>query len=315
MRKLLVVSCILLTVSFCASAFVPCTYTQSGNLSSSITFASIINCDNGDVVLNNMNSNPGGDGKVTFTTDVTLNSLTINFASGNKPVEFIIPVGVTVTITTDLIFAGQADKDKFITVEGTLNVGGTLDFGDVEFEIDGSGSISATDIIGASDVTCAAADGGTGTCPLVTADTCDDATNDFCATSVMPIVLTYFGANPLDNAVELKWTTASEENNDYFTIERSANGLEFEELSRVDGAGNSFEILDYRLLDKRPISGVSYYRLKQTDYDGTNATFKVVAVEFYGNGDLISITKQLGSDKLVISNNFDIKNVAYIYMT
>ncbi|GAA0891379.1 hypothetical protein GCM10009122_10580 [Fulvivirga kasyanovii] len=256
-----------------------CSYTQSGNLSSTINFSSIINCPNGDVVLSNMNSNPGGDGKVNFASDVTLNSLTVEFANGNKPVEFIIPAGVTVTITTNLTFIGQPDKGKTLTVYGTLIVGNTLDFGSVEFEIDGTGSIDAGSIIGADDVTCSGPQSD-GTCPLVTSDTCDDGGSGFCGTDVLPIVLTYFNSKSIDSGVELKWGTASEENNDYFTIERSADGKAFEKITTVSGAGTHTGALDYTYVDNKPLKGRSYYRLSQTDFDGTTAYFDIVAVDF-----------------------------------
>jgi len=59
---------------------------------------------------------------------------------------------------------------------------------------------------------------------------------------------------------------------------------------------------------------VSYYRLKQTDYDGTNEIFKVVAVEFYGTTDAIKMMQTLGSgNELLIHNNLDEENIAYIY--
>ena len=138
-----------------------------------------------------MSSNPAGTGKVEFTSDEVLNSLTIGFANGNKPVEYIIPAGVTITIATDLTFSGQPDKNKFLTVNGTLIVGGTLDFGSVLFEIDGTGSIDADAIINADNVTCSGAQSD-GTCPTITANTCDDGGSGFCSNDVLPIVLTYF---------------------------------------------------------------------------------------------------------------------------
>jgi len=85
----------------------------------------------------------------------------------------------------------------------------------------------------------------------------------------LPITLIEFNAIPTQNQeVELTWQTASEINNDYFTIERSKDGINWNEIGEVEGAGNSTITLDYNLLDPLPFLGVSYYRLKQTDYDG-----------------------------------------------
>ena len=86
----------------------------------------------------------------------------------------------------------------------------------------------------------------------------------------LPVELLYFEAEVLDNReVELNWETLSEENNDYFTVERSKTGIDWEYVGKVSGAGTSTESLRYDLLDTNPYKGLSYYRLKQTDYDGS----------------------------------------------
>ena len=138
--SLLILSVLLLAnLSLLGQTQTGCTLTFPNNYNVTRNFSAVFNtanCPSGDVIFNNVNSNPGGDGVLIFDADVTLNSLTINFANGNKPTEFIIPAGITVNITNNLTFVGQGDKDKFFTIEGTLNVGGTLDFGDIQFEID-----------------------------------------------------------------------------------------------------------------------------------------------------------------------------------
>ena len=84
----------------------------------------------------------------------------------------------------------------------------------------------------------------------------------------LPISLLDFNVRPVLNQVEITWTTASETNNDFFTVERSQDGREFIPIGVVDGAGNSNTILNYKLMDADPYVGISYYRLKQTDFDG-----------------------------------------------
>ena len=84
----------------------------------------------------------------------------------------------------------------------------------------------------------------------------------------LPVNLVHFSASPKDDRVEIEWTTVSETNNDYFTVEVSEDAVEFEEVAKVSGAGNSNVTLNYVSYDNRPHAGVSYYRLKQTDYDG-----------------------------------------------
>ncbi len=128
---------------------------------------------------------------------------------------------------------------------------------------------------------------------LVTGST-NDATNtvtmtglgafsDYTATgsgSPLPIELLTFEARVDDETVIVSWSTASEHNNDYFTIERTYDWEHFEEIGMVDGAGDSEEILHYQFVDEAPIPGVSYYRLKQTDFDGQFTYSNLVMVEY-----------------------------------
>ncbi|MGQ0827454.1 MAG: T9SS type A sorting domain-containing protein [Bacteroidota bacterium] len=104
--------------------------------------------------------------------------------------------------------------------------------------------------------------------------------NNTGGTNPLPIELIYFDAITNGNNVDVSWKTASEINNDYFTVERSADGANFENIGIVDGAGNSTSILNYSLSDYRPYNGKSYYRLKQTDFNGMYTYSKVIAVEF-----------------------------------
>ena len=85
----------------------------------------------------------------------------------------------------------------------------------------------------------------------------------------LPVDLLYFSASSnINRIVDLNWRTVSETDNDYFTIERSINGVLFEKVTEVNGAGNSSLIIDYKSVDDTPYLGVSYYRLKQTDFNG-----------------------------------------------
>ena len=84
----------------------------------------------------------------------------------------------------------------------------------------------------------------------------------------LPVELTSFITECNSNTVELNWTTASEINNDYFTIERSRDGINFETVGTVNGIGNSSTIINYSWSDDSPIRGTTYYRLKQTDFNG-----------------------------------------------
>jgi len=97
--------------------------------------------------------------------------------------------------------------------------------------------------------------------------------------SALPIELVSFNATPdANNTVMLDWITASEKDNDFFSIERSTDGTDWEVLSNTKGAGNSTATLRYNDLDENPIDGLSYYRLKQTDFNGAMSYSDIVAV-------------------------------------
>ena len=84
----------------------------------------------------------------------------------------------------------------------------------------------------------------------------------------LPIELTSFNAVYQNQEVVLSWQTASEINNHYFTVEKSNDAEEFHELMTVNGQGNSTTTHSYSIKDLHPLSGRTYYRLKQTDFDG-----------------------------------------------
>lgn len=85
----------------------------------------------------------------------------------------------------------------------------------------------------------------------------------------LPVELLHFSAQAKQDAVALSWQTASEVNNDFFSIERSANGIDWQPIHFEKGAGNSNQIIDYLWMDHFPLNGLSYYQLIQTDYDGS----------------------------------------------
>ncbi|HXD94482.1 MAG TPA: T9SS type A sorting domain-containing protein, partial [Bacteroidia bacterium] len=99
----------------------------------------------------------------------------------------------------------------------------------------------------------------------------------------LPIELLYFNAVPNGKDVDVTWETTTETNNNYFTIEKSADGQNFVELTNVNSKayqGNSTSPLNYKTTDTNPLNGVSYYRLKQTDYNNNFKYFNIVSVDF-----------------------------------
>ena len=125
--------------------------------------------------------------------------------------------------------------------------------------------------------------------------------------SPLPIELVSFGATCEDDGVLLAWSTATELNNDHFTIERSSDVEHWEEVGIVPGAGNSSSLLHYSLVDEAPLPGIAYYRLKQTDMDGTFAHSDMVPAQcakgntinalLYPNPTLEDITLEIPGGK------------------
>lgn len=104
--------------------------------------------------------------------------------------------------------------------------------------------------------------------------------------SPLPVELLYFEASGSNNQVNIFWATASEVNNDFFTIERSIDGIDYQVLGIVAGSGNTHAIMKYEYVDMHPVYGQSYYRLTQTDYDGTSETFNPQSIYLSNFADL-----------------------------
>lgn len=101
----------------------------------------------------------------------------------------------------------------------------------------------------------------------------------FVEVTPLPVELVYFNATVSNKMkVDLNWGTASESNNSYFTIERSRDGEKFDEIVAIPGAGNSSTKKNYSYTDPFPVSGKSYYRLIQSDYDGFQKIYSPVSV-------------------------------------
>ncbi|MCF8296097.1 MAG: choice-of-anchor D domain-containing protein [Saprospiraceae bacterium] len=98
--------------------------------------------------------------------------------------------------------------------------------------------------------------------------------------TALPIELISFTAQIQENGeVMLNWTTASETNNDFFTIEKSYDLNSWDNFSNIKGAGNSSTENNYSLIDNNPYDGLSYYRLKQTDFDGVFSYSDIIFVD------------------------------------
>jgi hypothetical protein len=141
----------------------------------------------------------------------------------------------------------------------------------------------------------------------------------FTMNTPLPIELIEFKANlDRNNFVELNWKTKSETNNNYFTVQRTLDGLYFEDIAQVPGANNSTALLNYKSYDYEPLVGQSYYRLVQTDFDGVKRYSSLIPISlsqsskdfvFFPNptSGLITISTSLEHVKKLSVAIYDIK--------
>lgn len=218
-----------------------------------------------------------------------------SWSCGRVPADYDV-------ITIPMGFLINVDINSPTYVDMVINVDGTLNFDNgqkINLDCGGQVNVSATGRL-------------TGGNPGSKIDICGETVwNGPGPTSgpvtygvgPLPIELLSFNAKISNStSIELTWETATETNNDFFTIERSSNGVSYDVVATVDGAGNSTSIKSYSTIDKTPIEGTSYYRLKQTDFNGAFAYSSTISVEFSntGNGCVLSVYPNPCSSECVI---------------
>ncbi len=127
-------------------------------------------------------------------------------------------------------------------------------------------------------------------------------------TPPLPIELLSFEANRVGSEMLVKcdWSTATETNNNYFGIERSQDCINFSQIGTMLGSGNSLVTQNYTFYDDKPYYGLSYYRLKQVDFDGS-FSYSAIKTAFIGGLEIVNIYPSLTSDyaTVIILNSYD----------
>jgi hypothetical protein len=103
-----------------------------------------------------------------------------------------------------------------------------------------------------------------------------------CTPVTLPVDLLSFSGTKQDNHNEIKWSTSTEINNNYFILEHSCNGKNWDEIEKISGAGNSNFDIHYSTTHRDFKRAINYYRLKQVDFDGTTTTHSIISID---NGD------------------------------
>lgn len=254
--------------------------------------------------INDAASDFANTGTATFTGDITLNSgsysnsgivesgarLTVN---GSASVD----LSGGIFIADDLVFnggnftagAGSSCAAFLIKDETTINNGVILPGGSLVEITDSTTADSVnTNNCGASQ------------CGLTF------NSNNSCFTTLPIHLWKFWISESSSESISLKWATIEEINNDYFTVERSIDGENFEAIGSVLGAGNSHEMQFYDLIDDLvPTVSVVYYRLRQTDYDEKTTVSYVVPVHLSELGISLFPIPNLGKNIHVLMSNVD----------
>jgi hypothetical protein len=135
----------------------------------------------------------------------------------------------------------------------------------------------------------------------------------YSSVSSLPVELIHFSGRADGNVNRLEWTTASEINCDYFDIEESNDVNNFVTCGSVEGAGNSIIIHNYFFTDEHPFPGITYYRLKQMDYDGQHEYSNVIAVSNINyttsTVDVYNLQGQIIMSVKDFNSNYSLKNL------
>lgn len=200
----------------------------------------------------------GGGTIIVYTKNATISNLTINAVGGQGGNHAIAAVNYPETEGP-----GGSGGGGYIALTSSSNITYNVVAGAA-----GSSNSTLYANFTANGATRGGAGISNGTAP----------TNPYSGTNTLPVELLNFNGKIIDTGIELNWATASEINNDYFELERSSNGKDFERLAEVDGGGTTHTLQRYTYIDKRPYNGVNYYRLKQVDTDGKFENFGPVSV-------------------------------------
>jgi hypothetical protein len=121
---------------------------------------------------------------------------------------------------------------------------------------------------------------------------------------VLPVELAAFNLSAVEKNILVTWITASETENDFFTIEKSEDGVNWISAGKIKGAGNSVLLLHYSFTDYHPFKGKSYYMLKQTDFNGEETYSEIKSINLNGP-DVIAVYPNPVHDQLIIESMED----------
>lgn len=129
----------------------------------------------------------------------------------------------------------------------------------------------------------------------------------------LPVELISFEVQKQNEAVKIDWTTASERDNQFFTVEKTKDGFNFEIVQYIDGKGTTNSLNSYMIIDEEPFDGLSYYRLSQTDGDGKVTYFEMKSVYFGSDSELLVFPNPGNGEELnLLSSNLGLNSTVTI---
>jgi hypothetical protein len=222
----------------------------------------------------------GGTGAITYSIDgvnFQSNNVFTGLASGSYLITAMDVNGCTDTVTASVTSLAEpalsASTSGSMCGAGTITATATGGTEPYQYSIDGVNYQS-------SNVFTCLAD-STYTVLVMDANGCIDSVIVL-VSSILPLTLLSFDAEPGVEVVYLSWTTASELNTDYFTVEKLIEPDRFTAMQTVEAAGFSLVPTAYSTVDLHPVPGINYYRLKLADVGGLFDYSEIVSVEMYG---------------------------------
>ena len=194
---------------------------------------------------------------------------------------------------------------------------GTFDINDIRLLVDDDGDFSNASVYGSADGLTfnigSIIIGGVSSSMFPSGDTKYFTLASSSESTPLPIELLYFTANEEEGYIILNWETAMEINNDYFIVEKSIDGNNWEQITTVPGAGISTSSITYVYVDKDICENTCYYRLTQVDYDGTSETFKTIRVnaDIYNDVINMEVVPNPVSSKVNVSVNAYENGISY----
>ncbi|HFA50320.1 MAG TPA: T9SS type A sorting domain-containing protein [Bacteroidetes bacterium] len=238
----------------------------------------------------------------TSAMPVTLDS------RSQSPLESNVHEGQSVTVTLNLSGAPSTEEKFYLR----YSTDGFTSYGTLLSPSSGSGTATQEFTIPSQtegttvtyyllSSTLAGFGGSSASTDLATIEFLRNGASNFSYTvlAALPVELISFEVYKRAEGTALTWRTASEQNNSHFNIEKSSNARTWQTIGTIQGHGTTQQEQQYSFIDKNPINGINYYRLKQVDFDGRSEYSKTVSVDF-SNDDGVSIYPNPVRDRLYI---------------